>query len=458
MMIPMSIKVCVALMSLIACADSVHYQPTWESLDSRPLPAWYDQSKIGIFIHWGVFSVPSYGSEWFWWYWQGSKPYPNYAQFVRDNYKPDWTYADFARDFTAEFYNPDQWAEIFKASGARYVVQVTKHHEGFTSWPSKYSWNWNAGSVGPHRDLVGELATAIRKKTSLHYGVYHSLFEWFNPLYLQDKANNFKTQEFVTTKTMPELYELVNRYEPDLIWSDGPMGAPDTYWQSKEFLTWLYNDSPVKDKVVVNDRWGNNTICRHGGFLTCTDRYNPKTLQKRKFEDALTIYGSSWGFVRNAQLSGYLPVETLITAIIQTVSCGGNVLINVGPTKEGTITPIYEERLRQMGSWLKVNGDAIYGTKPWRKQNDTTNSDVWYTTRSDAPHVVYAMSLKWPKGQLVLGAPMVNSQTSVTLLGYDKPFNWTAPASVGMVIDVPSLSVNDIPCLWAWVFELRNVF
>ncbi|KAK7484425.1 hypothetical protein BaRGS_00024310 [Batillaria attramentaria] len=335
--------------------------------------------------------------------------------------RPGWTYADYAKEFTAEFYNPGQWAELFQASGAKYVVQVTKHHEGFTSWPSARSFNWNAKDIGPNRDLVGELADAIRTRTDLHFGVYHSLFEWFNPVYLQDKAANFTTQYFVSSKTMPELYELVNRYKPDVLWSDGDGQAQDTYWNSTNFLAWLYNESPVKDSVVVNDRWGTNCNCKHGGFLTCTDRYNPKKLQKRKFENAMTIQQGSWGFNREAPLSRFLSIETLIETLVQTVSCGGNILVNVGPTKEGVITPIYEERLRQMGSWLKVNGEAIYKSVPWTHQNDTVNPSIWYTTTKASPTT------------------------------------WQSTGQVGITVAIPDISFADMPCKWAWVFKLTNV-
>jgi len=160
------------------------YQPTWESLDKRPLPSWYDEAKFGIFIHWGVFSVPSYVSEWFWWYWKGIKR-PDVVDFMNKNYPPQFTYADFAKEFTAEFFDADQWADLFKDSGAQYIVLTSKHHEGFTNWPSEVSWNWNSMDVGPHRDLVGELADAIKNHTSLHFGLYHSLFEWFHPKYIQ---------------------------------------------------------------------------------------------------------------------------------------------------------------------------------------------------------------------------------------------------------------------------------
>ena len=176
--------VCLVLLCVLAkeCSltNALEYNTSWDSIDSRPLPTWFDDSKIGIFIHWGVFSVPSYGngtdpasgSEWFWWHWQGEKN-KNYIDFMNRNYRPNFTYAEFAKDFTAEFYNPDQWADIFKASGAKYVVLTSKHHEGYTMWPSKYSFNWNVMDVGPHRDLLGKFINYCFLSMSLHLLYMH---------------------------------------------------------------------------------------------------------------------------------------------------------------------------------------------------------------------------------------------------------------------------------------------
>ncbi|KAK7484423.1 hypothetical protein BaRGS_00024308 [Batillaria attramentaria] len=452
-----SLPAIIFLLSQSVGVQSIRYTPDWESLDSRPLPTWYDESKIGIFLHWGVFSVPSYVNEWFWYWWKGPQPHADIVKFMTENYRPDWTYADFAEQFTAEFFDPYKWAEIFNASGARYVVQVTKHHEGFTSWPSAHSFNWNAKDVGPNRDLVGELSSAIRAKTTLRYGVYHSLFEWFHPLFLKDKANNFTTQDFVVTKTMPELYELVNTYKPDIVWSDGSGDTIDKYWNSKEFVAWLYNDSPVKDTVVTNDRWGTNCGCKHGGFLTCADRYNPKKKQNRKWENAMTIDRYAWTFRREAKLSDFLTIEELLTSVIETVSCGGNILINVGPTKDGMIRPIYEERLRQMGSWLKVNGEAIYKTVPWTYQNDTLTPNVWYTSKKGSPSTIYALMLKWPGRKLFLGAPQPTERSEVTLLGYGKLTDWVSITGAGIQIEIPVIPINSVPCLWAWALRITEV-
>ncbi|XP_046568439.1 alpha-L-fucosidase-like [Haliotis rubra] len=446
------------LIFVLSARGLKNYSPTWESIDSRPLPPWYDEAKLGIFIHWGVFSVPSFRSEWFWNDWKGGKTNDT-VKFMHDNYRPDFTYADFAAQFTAEFFNPAEWAEIFNSSGAQYVVLTSKHHEGFTNWPSKYSFNWNSMDNGPNRDLVGELAAAIRQKTKIHFGLYHSLFEWFHPLYLQDKANNFSTNNFVKYKTLPELYEIVNAYKPEVIWSDGDWDAPDTYWQSREFIAWLYNDSPVRDTVVTNDRWGNGVMCHHGGFLTCSDRYNPGKLQKRKFENAMTIDSQSWGYHRNTTLTQFLTIESLLETFVSTVSCGGNMLMNVGPTKDGRIIPLFQERLKQMGDWLKVNGEAIYSSRPWTSQNDTLTSRVWYTSKKqNGGTSVYAVVLDWPKGDtLSLGDPVTSLATTVSLLGYPGNFNWQKREPKGIDIEIPPIPFNKIPCQWAWTFKFTGL-
>lgn len=241
--------------------------------------------------------------------------------------------------------------------------------------------------------LVGLLSTAVRDEGMI-FGLYYSLFEWFNRMYLEDKSYLYTKDYYVRNKVIPELTELVTRYKPLVLWSDGDWDAPAQYWNSKNFLAWLYNDSPVKNKVVTNDRWGAGVSCKHGDFYTCSDRYNPGTLQKHKFENAFTIDRLSWGQENQVTLADFLTIEEIISEIVVTVSCGGNVLINVGPTKYGTIQPIFEERLRDMGYWLKINGEAIYSTLPWDFQNDT-NSDVnvWYTCKGNN---VYAIVLEYP--------------------------------------------------------------
>lgn len=257
---------------------------------------------------------------------------------------------------------------------------------------------------------------------------------------------------------LPELYELVNTYQPEILWSDGDGGAPDTYWNSTGFLAWLYNESPVRDTVVTNDRWGAGSICKHGGYYTCSDRYNPGYLLLHKWENCMTIDKFSWGYRRNAGISDYLTIEELVKQLVETVSCGGNLLMNIGPTKDGIISPIFEERLRQMGTWLKVNGEAIYETRAWRSQNDTVTPDVWYTSKPKS-NLVYALFLKWPtSGQLLLDQPKATlGATEVKLLGHGQPLNWTSLEPKGITVELPHLTFHQMPCEWGWALALSNV-
>ncbi|XP_059614349.1 putative alpha-L-fucosidase [Phlebotomus argentipes] len=437
--------------------ETEKYQPTWESLDSRPLPSWYDEAKVGIFIHWGVYSVPSFGSEWFWINWKENSE--KYVEYMKKNFKPGFSYQDFARDFTAEHFNASEWADLFARSGAKYIVLTSKHHEGYTMWPSKYSFSWNAQDVGPHRDLLGELAHAIRSETKLRFGVYHSLYEWFNPLYLSDKESNFTKQEFVEHKIFPEMLELVDEYQPEVLWSDGEWEASDDYWRSREFLSWLYNDSPVRDSVVTNDRWGKDILCKHGDFFTCQDRYNPGVLQPHKWENAMTIDKKSWGYRVDARLEEYLTTQDLIFELASTVSCGGNLLVNVGPTKEGLIAPIFEERLTELGEWLQSNGEAIYATKPWQYQNDTQTTGVWYTSREDEHWLyVYAIVLKYPRTSNItlysLGGKF-NENSRIILLGYDVEIKWTGTAQFINIEFPPKDELDRENLRYAWTFRIN---
>ncbi|KAA0201469.1 hypothetical protein HAZT_HAZT003667 [Hyalella azteca] len=373
-----------------ASLSEAQYAPTWESLDARPLPAWYDEAKIGIFIHWGVFSVPSFGSEWFWHSWVTKNP--AYVEFMEKNYRPGFTYQDFAAMFTAEFYNPVAWADIFNASGAKYVVLTSKHHEGYTNWPSKVSWNWNSMDVGPKRDLVGELATAIRTvHPHLHFGLYHSLFEWYNPLFLQDKSNGFQTNHFVT------------KYKPEVIWSDGDEDATDQYWNSTTFLAWLFNDSPVSETVVVNDRWGKGDACKHGSFYTCSDRYNPGVAQPHKWENCMTLDKRSWGYRRNAPATDYLTIHDLITILAETISCGGD------STHTEQVISGFHKHPREINSLERLSKIIRFCA---------------YISSSHGPRftssggAVYGIVLHWPQDDLLtLASVSSTASTSITMLG-----------------------------------------
>ncbi len=343
-------------------AGAATYEPNWESLDKRPNPAWFDEAKFGIFIHWGVYSVPAWGprgsySEWYW-HRLESKDKEAVA-FHNSTYGPDFEYQDFAPMFKAEMFDPDHWADIFARSGAKYVVLTSKHHEGYCLWPSAESWNWNSMDVGPHRDLCGELTGAVKKR-GLEMGFYYSLYEWYNPVFHADP------HRYIRERMLPQLKDLVVRYEPAIIWPDGEWGHPSEVWKSEEFLAWLFNESAVRDHVVVNDRWGKECRSSHGGFFTSEYGHvggGKELAGNRKWEENRGI-GASFGYNRNETIDEYNSSEDLIRLLIETVSKGGNLLLDIGPTGDGRIPVIMQQRLLEIGRWLEVNGEAIYGTQP----------------------------------------------------------------------------------------------
>nr|XP_050033006.2 alpha-L-fucosidase-like [Dermacentor andersoni] len=486
-------KVLLALLAMASASSANEYYARWDHLDTRPLPQWYDQAKVGVLLYWGVFSVPSFGSEWLWYHWKGRQN-SLFTDFMRANYRPNVTYQEFAAGFSCELYSAERWVDLLLKSGVRYAVFTAKHFEGYTLWPSKRSWNWNSVDIGPKRDLLGEFAKVLKTTTNIRLGVYYSLYEWFNPLFLDDRENNFKTNEFIQFKILPELHDLVRRYEPEVIWADGDWEAPDVYWESPKFLAWLYTNSSVRDTVVANDRWGKGLWCKHGDFRNCKDGHNPKTLQKYKFENVMTLDKPSWGYRRNAQLKDYVTDHELVTTLVETISCGGNLLITLGPTHDGRIPMLFEERLTTLGAWLALHGEAVYASKPWAAQNDSVSADVWYTTSDFPPPapmapnepppsaveqpdsffhprtgppptvpvpdkgpVVYAFLVQWPtSGFLRLGSLAVNEKTHVQLIGHAPRLTWK-PIGRLVLIDLPPPPVNIATHVGVWVLRITNV-
>lgn len=296
----------------------VKYTPDWTSLDSRPIPQWYKDAKFGIFMHWSVFSVTEFGRPDF--ELQYSRNQPLEVAYMKENYRPGTTYTDLCKHFTAHYFNATEWIEMYEKAGARYIVPISKHLEGFCNWDTKYSPRWNSMDCGPKRDLIGELSKAVKDSVSrggkMKMGVYHGMMDVLNPIWLEDSHNKHQTQKFVIEKTTPQLHELITKYEPDLLWSDADYSADWNYWNSTEFLAWLYNDSPVKDTVVVNDRWGQGTHCLHGGYMTCEDRYNPRVLQKKYFECCM-VTGSDWAYRKADTIDQMITPTAVITLLAE---------------------------------------------------------------------------------------------------------------------------------------------
>lgn len=347
------------------------YEANWNSLNQRKIPEWFHQDKFGIFIHWGVYAVPSYApviensgdsySEWYWW--RMSEKQQNFMSFHDKNYGSDFQYPQFEKSFKAELYDPKAWAELFKKSGAKYVVLTSKHHEGYAMWDSKEadkSWGhpWNAVTGTPKRDLLGDLTSSV-KDAGLKMGFYYSLYEWFNPLWKADK------KRYISEHMFPQFKDLINKYQPSVIFSDGEWDLTDEEWKSPELLAWLYNDSPVGKNVVVNDRWGKNTRGKNTGSTYTTSEYGSGMDPNVIWEESRGI-GHSYGYNRNEKLEDYKTSHDLILMLVDIVSRGGNLLLDIGPTADGRIPVIMQQRLSDIGDWLKVNGEAIYGTEAYK--------------------------------------------------------------------------------------------
>lgn len=359
----------------VSVTQAQSYTPDWESLDRRPVPAWFSDAKFGIFIHWGMYSVPGYTKKGGYaeWYQNGLERKDSaIVKYHRAKFG-ERSYYDLANDFKAELFQPDEWAKLFEKSGAKYIVLTSKHHDGYSLWPSAetnktWGFPWTAADIGPKRDLLGDLFAAVRK-TSVRAGMYYSLYEWFNPLWKKDPA------AFAEKHTWPQMKDLINHYQPDVFWTDGDWDAPAELWKSQQFLAWLYNESPVKEKVVVNDRWGSGIRFHHAGIYT--PEYQPDLdFDNHAWEESRGM-GFSYGYNREEDAWDYNSTQSLVLQLIDKVSRGGNFLLDIGPDEHGKIPPVMQERLLQMGEWLKLNGEAIYNTRRWK------NTCQWSEGRRD---------------------------------------------------------------------------
>ena len=432
------------------------YEANWESLDARPTPGWFEDAKFGIFIHWGVYSVPAWGakgtySEWYWHALVNNSNKGATATFHEETYGEGFDYMDFAPMFNCEMFDAQQWAELFKRAGARYVVPTSKHHDGYCIWPSaeaSASWGrpWNSMEVGPKRDLLGELTEAVRA-ANMKMGFYYSLYEWYHPWYAKD-FERYRDDHF-----FPQFKDVVTRYAPSLIFVDGEWDHPSEKWRTPELVAWLFNETACKDDVVIDDRWGKESRSVHGGYYTTEYGHVGAGKQLKEghpWEECRGI-GASFGYNRNETIDEYRTPEELVHLLIDTVSRGGNLLLDVGPTADGRIPVIMQDRLVAIGKWLDVNGEAIYGTRKWRtvKEGRTTR----YTQKDGA---VYAIALAWPGDTFLLKSPEADGKISVELLGHDKPLK-SKMKKGGLKIDTSTVPFDQRPCQHAYVFKLEGV-
>jgi len=432
------------------------YRGTEVSLATHQAPNWYADAKFGIFIHWGVYSVPAWapvGKEYAEWYWaQFNDPDdPTHAHHAQ-TWGTDFGYDDFIPRFTAERFDPVAWVRLIQQAGAGYFVLTAKHHEGFALFDSRVS-DRTSVRMGPRRDLVAALFDAARTHApALHTGLYYSLPEWYNPAdpwrghgprnpytgaalpYTGDRGET----DYLHQLQIPQLTELVTRYRPDVLWGD--IGTPAT---DPAVVALHFNQAlEAGREVTVNDRMG----------LSAADFSTPEyessfALSTAKFEACRGIDPHSFGYNAATPDDAYATADELIRQLVDVVSKNGNLLLDIGPRADGTVPEIMATRLRQIGAWLAVNGEAIHGTTYWDRGAD--EGDLRFTVAAD--RAFYIHSLSRPGARLVVHAPVpVTAGDRIHLLGYRPDLSWRHRDDGALVVDVPPDAVDAGDHVWTF--------
>lgn len=314
--------------------------------------------------------------------------------------------------------------------------------------------------VGPNRDLVGDLTDAVREK-GLRMGLYYSNIEWESCSTHRTESGYFLPEHIVQKYRIPEdkyvehmnsqMKELVENYQPSLIFADGgEWDGTDEYWKTRDFLAWLYNDSPVKDEVVVNDRFAKGMPGNHGDYYSSEYQDTDAVGSGHPWEESRGI-GGSYGFNRAENINDYSTSGELVHELIDIVSRGGNLLLNVGPTADGRIPVIMQQRLMDIGSWLEVNGEAIYGSRK-RELHSQMNGEqtLYFTTK---PGTLYCIFDQWSdeiRIKLLDNEAVVN----VSLLGYEGSFPWKTEGE-RLKIELPKMGLDKMPGYYAWTLKVE---
>jgi alpha-L-fucosidase len=463
--------VCAIAAALLATASGGRsqapekYEPTIESLDKHPLPQWYAGAKLGIFIHWGLYSVPGWAplthpdhdfssndyikyNPYAEWYLNVLRiPGSPTQQYHREHYG-DMGYYDFVPEFNRESkkWSPDAMAEVFKMAGARYVVLTSKHHEGFTLWPSTTP-NPNPilkpSQLHAERDIVGDLTASVRKQ-GMKMGLYYSGgYDWtFNsgPI---ESASDYETVAPQTKAygdyAFAQIHELIEKYKPDVLWND---------------ITWPRTGRPLAVQAdyynaipdgVIDDRFG----VKHADF-TSPEYEKKDKISEKKWEECRGL-GRSFGYNRAEGEKETIAPGELIALLVDIVSKNGNLLLDVGPEANGTIPPVQMERLKALGAWLRQNGEAIYDTTPWtHAEAKSAEGDEIRYTRKGAD--LYATVLGKPKGQtLTLPDVPAKPDANVNQLGSASSLSAAAEGN-GLKIALPAQLTGD----YAYSFKLAG--
>lgn len=453
------------------------FQPDWDNIaQNYEFPQWYTDGKFGIFIHWGVYSVPAYGNEWYSrnMYIEGSNEFKHHVETWGK--QTEFGYKDFIPMFTGEKFNADEWATLFKEAGAKYVVPVAEHHDGFAMYDSELN-PWNSVKMGPKKDIIGSLKAAFEKQ-GLAFGVSSHRAEnaWFFnggmkfpsdvqdttiTLYGRRYADQTYTEDFAR-EWLTHMYELVDKYQPRLVYFDWTVNNPVLMPYFNRFLAYYYNNAlDWGEGVVVNTKQGYPTNVQ----VWDVERGKAGEMMKFPWQTDTFVGTKSWGYIADEV---YKTPGQIVRDLVDIVSKNGNLLLNIGPKPDGTIPEEQKNILLSIGRWLKVNGEAIYGTHCWKKYGEGetesakgsfsdneatpyTATDIRFTTKGND---FYAISLGWSDKDIVIKSltPDVIGDAEilgVSMLGSNEKIQWEKTAE-GLKVSFPSVQ----PCEFAYSFKI----
>ncbi|MDR2863719.1 MAG: alpha-L-fucosidase [Puniceicoccales bacterium] len=451
------------------------FQPDWKNIGEHyQIPEWFKDAKFGIFICWGVYSVPAATNEWYArnMYQRGT---PDFRYHVKKYGTQDkFGYKDFIPLFKAEKFDATEWVALFKEAGVKYVIPIAEHHDGFAMYDSDHN-PWNSVKMGPKKDIIGLLKTAT-ENAGLIFGLSSHRLEnsfFFNggmtfPSDVQDKSislygfrlpgaypdkpNGVKYTPAVSEDFLKHTHELIDKYQPQLIWFDWTVDHITPAFN--KFLAYYYNNAlDWKKGVVVNAKKGfpNNVQ------VSDIERGATNALMKYPWQTDTSVSKRSWGYVRADSTKR---PRHIVRNLVDIVSKNGNLLLAIGPKADGTIADGQKKVLLAIGDWLKVNGEAIYGTRPWIKfgegptigksgafsdgrETAFTKEDIRFTTKGN---VLYAIALNW--GDTIL-IKSLNKKTvadakllHASLLGAEGGLQWQQTEE-GLRITFPGKQIGD---------------
>jgi alpha-L-fucosidase len=403
---------------------------------------WWHDARFGMFIHWGVYSVPA--GEY-----QG-KTVPGLGEWIMNDAKiPLTEYEKFAKQFNPVKFDAAEWVKTAKDAGVKYIVITSKHHDGFAMWGSKVS-NYNIVDYAPYGKDVLKMLSDECAKQGIVFCFYHSIMDWHQPD--ADSVNWAKYREKYLKKQLAEL--LTGYGKLGILWFDGEWVKEWTEEQGKDLYNFVRNLQP---DILINNRVGKGRQGMQGmskdnsyvGDFGTPEQEILSTSSTMPWESCMTM-NDTWGFKTSD--TNWKSAETLVKNLVDIVSKGGNFLLNIGPTSEGLIPAPSVERLKEMGNWLKINGEAIYGVKQLKNYNEGDN--IRYTASADGKYIYASLFLPLEK-QVVIKQVKPSEGSEIKMLGLDEDLKWKYDEKNGLTVQLPP-STATVPFKYIWVLKIEG--